>query len=1117
MSPRLILLVAVLSSPLAAAEVPPPGDELVLKLAGELPGGISLLRVDWSAAAAHLYRRPPGVPSVEIRAGSSGPLPSRFIPDPDFDPQARARGILILDAPSVLPPLLRARLAEAGGDRPAPGWDGRIRTGRFAVVHDAKRQGGLPSRIEFSAADKVFETLRWNDRLFEPGRGGFYLREDPRSRVDLLAMGSPASVVRVRARYEAAGAGGEGGGAEAVYDWYYFQGSPLVFVRAMMSQPSPRAWRELHFLELSYPDRSFPRWACGEPLKEGEFLAAGESFHAAQWGALIDGRSAIAVLQGGVCVFHDGRGAYGTYLHAHGEKAWRGWSDTRRELSAWLWIGAAENPSGEIRAAAQQVSPPIRAVASLPPIHGAIETFAEEALKLEGEALRSARWRIAIALRLESEGRFDEIQPLLRGETPRGWSLLAAGDLRLALRYGGEGVRLASLLDAAAGRELLADEQPPLFTAVLRHVETGELSGLTAGEGWQEVSLVEKGVSIAIDWRRPAAKRFAGVRIQARVEAGASEHALRWTLRVDNESKEWSTWRVAFPQIAVREMGPSTALLYPRGPGAVSREAFRSEFRYQGTYPSGWTTMQLLAVYDESASTGLYFAHHDPLAAVKDIKAESRPDDRSLLLAYEHPAAGMGKPGNSFILGGEALWRLLRGDWFDAAVIYRGWARAEARWFPPLEAGGRTDTPLWMKELPVWVLSGGAPETCVSAVKRFAEFMGRPVGLHWYNWHRIPFDNDYPHYFPAKEGFAAGVEELQAAGVRVMPYINGRLWDTRDRGSEDFEFSKIARPAATKDEKGEPCTETYGSREADGSPVQLAVMCPSTETWREKIRSIVARLFGECGVDAVYIDQIAAAAPRLCFDESHGHPSGGGAWWVESYGRMLDAIRADRPEGRALTTECTAEPYARWIDGLLSWDWQYEGQVPVFPAIYGGAVQMFGRSYGAGPTASLSLRMKAGQQLVFGEQLGWIHPEVLQRKEDAEFLRQLVHLRWEARRFFSAGEMARPPRLGGSIPVVRGDWQWRGETWITSDALLTGAWLLPREKRLLVLAVNVSDEDLEAKLLLDAADHGIAGDEVDAKPIGDEAATESFTLRRPFAKDLAFPARQARAWEIRER
>ena len=43
----------------------------------------------------------------------------------------------------------------------------------------------------------------------------------------------------------------------------------------------------------------------------------------------------------------------------------------------------------------------------------------------------------------------------------------------------------------------------------------------------------------------------------------------------------------------------------------------------------------------------------------------------------------------------------------------------------------------------------------------------------------------------------------------------------------------------------------------------------------------------ECGVKGVYIDQIAAAAPTLCFDKSHGHPLGGGHWWTEGYWKLL--------------------------------------------------------------------------------------------------------------------------------------------------------------------------------------------------------------------------------------
>ena len=100
---------------------------------------------------------------------------------------------------------------------------------------------------------------------------------------------------------------------------------------------------------------------------------------------------------------------------------------------------------------------------------------------------------------------------------------------------------------------------------------------------------------------------------------------------------------------------------------------------------------------------------------------------------------------------------------------------------------------------------------------------------------------------------------VQPSG-RSRAYINGRLWDTRDRGSDDMQFSGMALPAATKDEHGKPVVESYGSKEADGSDVRLAVMCPTTELWQAKVRDIVSRLFTDVGVKGVYIDQVAAAA-----------------------------------------------------------------------------------------------------------------------------------------------------------------------------------------------------------------------------------------------------------------
>ena len=773
-------------------------------------------------------------------------------------------------------------------------------------------------------------------------------------------------------------------------------------------------------------------------------------------------------------------------------------------------------PAGVRAGAAEQPTDQQNATTTAETVGERIKAARKEIAELKGEDRQRAFWRVVGAEQLQRLGRLNEALAVAGGQRPPGWTVLTAGDLGLILSRSDDGVRLLSLCDSAADQEFLLPSPLPLFTLTLRDAEKKQELRLAADGGWNEVEVVsaKPDEGIEIRWGRPGQEGLDDLRVTARATPDRPAGAIRWKLEVTSESKSWIVRRVVFPQIAVAELGPQAEVFFPRGPGEVQRGLWQRPLRYQGTYPNGWTTMQLMAVYDRQRNTGLYFAVHDPRSSTKDISLESRPSEKSVVLSFDHPAENMDTAGNDFALSGEAVWRLLRGDWFDAASIYGDWVRGQAGWFPKLSAQGRSDTPMWMRELPVWVMTGGAPGQCVPAVEEFAKFMGVPVGFHWYNWHQIPFDNDYPHYFPAKEGFAEGVRRLQAAGVYVMPYINGRLWDTRDQGEKDFEFARLALPAATKDEDGQPCVETYGSKETDGSSVRLAAMCPATELWRQRVRQIVLRLFDECGVKAVYIDQVAAAQPRLCFDKGHGHPTGGGRWWTEAYGRLLEPIRQAMPEDRMLTTECNAEPYVKWFDGYLTWHWQHDGQVPAFPAVYGGAIQMFGRAYRGGQTKDLALRMKAGQQLVFGEQIGWFDPAVVREKENAEFLRQVVRLRWQLRRYFYAGRMARPPKLQGEIPKVRADWQWSGEWWVTTDAVLSGAWRLPEEKRCAVLLVNVSDRPMTVRLDLDAGDYGLLGAEARLTRIGPEGAGESLTVARVSQQELAIPPRTAWAWEL---
>lgn len=694
--------------------------------------------------------------------------------------------------------------------------------------------------------------------------------------------------------------------------------------------------------------------------------------------------------------------------------------------------------------------------------------------------------------------------------------IVEAGELRMVLEKAEQGLCIHSLTDTAAGQELLASDALPLFTAAFREVTTKELLTVAADSGWRQAEVSQSADSgrYNFTFAAPADDRLKGIRVEVTLATQKAENALTWDLQVANDNPRWGLWRIVFPNVSMRDLGERGKVFLPVTAGIELANMWNTANKRGGTYPSGWTCMQYMAAYDAPRKTGLYVGIHDPLGSTKDIFAQGLPDQRAVAFRFEHPVPNMGKPGVDFDLSGVTKWQLLRGDWFDAATIYRTWVTREAKWWPTLGPDGRTDTPEWMRELPAWAMTGGPASDCVPRVKGFAKELGVPVGFHWYNWHQIPFDNDYPHYFPPKDGFREGTAELKTADVYPMPYINGRLWDTHDKGAEDWQFTRMALSATTKDEQGNPYTESYGSKETDGNNVKLAAMCPTTSLWQNQVRDIVLRLFREYGVSGVYIDQIAAAQPRLCFDASHGHALGGGHWWTEGYWKLLDGIRIAKPADCMLTTECNAEPYIKWFDGYLTWHWQEQNMIPAFSAVYGGAIQMFGRAYRGGPSQDLANRMKAGQQLVFGEQIGWFGPEVIERPDCGEFLRDCVELRWRLKKYFYAGQMARPPTLIGEIPKVTADWQWRGEWPITTDALMAGAWRLQNENKIVLLFANVSDNSFSTRVHFDPKECGLHGETFRATKITPVGPQDEFIIETVGEIRDDFAPRSVFAWEV---
>ncbi len=575
---------------------------------------------------------------------------------------------------------------------------------------------------------------------------------------------------------------------------------------------------------------------------------------------------------------------------------------------------------------------------------------------------------------------------------------------------------------------------------------------LRAGSG-QEVSLdntqapapviTTEGSTVTLRWTGlDVADEKASLDVVVVCELAPGDDTARLRLTVENNSPRFGLWNVQFPIISNLSDPQSASVAMGRGTWGVLYD--KPAERLKGEYPSGAYPMQFTLLLE--GAHGVYLAAEDLQALFKTFEMEPGKDFRVITRASD-----MGVPGSDWHAPYAFAIGAYDGGWMEGCKRYRAWAAANAPWLRKGPLAQRTDVPEPMKNVCAWLLGGGTSAEAVPAVKQFAEAIKAPVGIHWYNWHAIPFDVQYPNYFPTKDGFAEGVAELTSMGVVVMPYINARLWDT---GNENF---AEATPFATKNENGEVTIEEYGSG------AKLAVMCPTQKLWQDKVGGIIRQLGEECGVNAVYMDQIASAPPRMCFDATHGHSLGSGAWWVEGYHDLLTPIKAWCTSGGrsiGLTTENDAEPYMDNADAHLIWTPRSENDIPMVTSVYSGYTLYFASNRAFFDDTSYCLCQ--ARDFTWGTQLGWDGATILEPAHAAklEMLGRLARLRATALDYFVYGELLHVLEPTNEIPMLTGTWNtpkgdaevkvpavhgtiWRGRDGSTA-AILANADTVPR-------------------------------------------------------------------------
>lgn len=129
----------------------------------------------------------------------------------------------------------------------------------------------------------------------------------------------------------------------------------------------------------------------------------------------------------------------------------------------------------------------------------------------------------------------------------------------------------------------------------------------------------------------------------------------------------------------------------------------------------------------------------------------------------------------------------------------------------------------------------------------------------------------------------------------------------------------------------------------------------------------------------MYVDQVASAAAKPCFDPSHNHSIGGGSYWVDGYRNMLQAARRQAGNNAVILTESNAEPFMADINVYLSLeafgDADFVGPrriVPAFAAIYGGYYSAMGAVFYQTDFINPDVfAAKVAKQFLFGAMLGW--------------------------------------------------------------------------------------------------------------------------------------------------
>lgn len=741
---------------------------------------------------------------------------------------------------------------------------------------------------------------------------------------------------------------------------------------------------------------------------------------------------------------------------------------------------------------------------------------------------------------------------------------------RLSLSFSSKDGRLLQLTDRSTRHAFLAPRGDSTGVWALELYDGGVVTP-AAARRFSAVKVPGRVPALRLTWSELGLAAAPGLRVVATVSLAPGAPDSEWRIALEDMGA-LPVERVRFPRVGgIVPLGPAEALAVPRWMGALTHEPRallsgapattggsarprRMEWPYPGTM-----SLQLVALYSDGAAgsgasaknPGLYFSADDTLAYRKDfavwgegaLAPSGGANDRD---GVGVPAAAQGGPSaaasppptggpaattspRAALLGYEmatllenprtpkARWVMpyagvvgaFSGDWISAAERYRDWGVKQ-----PWARNARLPNgkvPAWLVNTAMWEWNRGRSPGVVPPALALQKALGLPVSIYWHWWHHGPYDTSFPDYLPPREGvdsFTAAVAQAHAAGMHAMVYMNQRLWCT---GTPTWKSTDAAR-WAVKEKDGRVREEVYNVFD----PQRCATMDVTTPFWQAKYAGMADTVVHQYGIDGVYMDQ--AVQSLVCWDTTHGHPVGGGNYWMQGFERLERGIRtrvADAP-GRMLAGEGAGETWLPELDLMLTLQVSQErytdpgsgwDPIPLWQAVY----HPFGLTYGnysslsmppyddlwpaatapKEPLALLDTKFRSQFYLEQARAFVWgLQPTIAnfqprhltERPDETAYMMRLARLRSTLPEYFIHGTFLRPPALKveeapvelSRISIYAAQLGGPKSSSARFPAAIAGAWRAP-DGRVAVAVASIVDHPQKVAFELDPRAYGVAG------------------------------------------